>query len=250
MRLLSAFLLLSAPWLGQAFTHIAHQIGSSGTCSSTSSSSAGSAMIRAGAARFGGARTAALKRVTVMVAREANTDAHPTRSSLTRKPRISEDMSKLMMEQAHMEMSASLTYISLSYWFDRRGMSGYKDYFRKQSDEEREHSLQFLDYLSKRGEIATINPSKLVQPSTEFETPLHAMECYLAHERAVADSINDKFSKAMQAGDWPTISFLQPFVAYQIEEEDTADTMMEEVYRLAQKDLTQVADLLQQQRGE
>eukprot|EP00611_Tribonema_gayanum_P017036 TRINITY_DN29563_c0_g1_i1.p1 TRINITY_DN29563_c0_g1~~TRINITY_DN29563_c0_g1_i1.p1 ORF type:complete len:246 (-),score=77.96 TRINITY_DN29563_c0_g1_i1:411-1070(-) len=164
---------------------------------------------------------------------------------LQRQSRIKDDMKNMLLEQAHIEMSASLAYLSMSYWFDREGMEGFRDFFRKQSDEERGHSIQFLDFLSKRGAVSAITPSKLLKdPETEFQTALHAMETYLALERFVADSINSKYSKAMDAKDWPTVSFLQPFVAYQIEEEDEADSMMEQVYRLTKsKDLTQVMDI-------
>jgi ferritin len=61
----------------------------------------------------------------------------------------------------------------------------YSTYFRKQSDEERGHCLQFLDFLSKRGGTSIIKPNMLTEPPTDFQSPLHAMEIYLAHERSV-----------------------------------------------------------------
>lgn len=170
-------------------------------------------------------------------------DAGPSREKLLRKARIPEDMKALLLEQAHVEMSASLAYTGMTFYFDREGMEGFATYFKKQSDEERGHCMQFLEFLSKRGGTSRITPSMLTEPRTDYDSPLHAMECYLAHERAVADSINTKYEQAMNAKDWPTATFLQPFITYQVDEEDTADKMMEEVYKLTKgRDMTQVLD--------
>jgi ferritin len=104
--------------------------------------------------------------------------------------------------QANMEMQASLEYMSMSYWFDKRGMTGFRDHFREQSAEERGHSMEFLDYVNKRGGTARI--LSLVTPAVEFKSPSVAMTHYLDLERKVADSINDKYAKANDAKDWPT----------------------------------------------
>lgn len=147
----------------------------------------------------------------------------------------------MLLEQANVEMTASLTYLSISYWFDDRGMSGFSDHFRKASDEEKGHSMEFLDYVTKRGGKARV--LKVEETTTTFDDPLKAMEFYLDKERAVADSINSKYARAMELKDWPTVSFLQPFVAYQVEEEDEADNLMQEMYRLSSKrDLSQLMD--------
>lgn len=162
----------------------------------------------------------------------------------SRPKRISDAIEQALLEQANVEMTASLKYLHMSYWFDRRGMAGYKEHFLKQSAEERGHSIEFLDYVTKRG--GTAKMLKLNEQETEYKSPLHAMECYLDAERAVADSINKKYQMAHDEKDWATVSFLQPFVAYQVNEEEEADNMMEEIYRLSNKqDLTMIMDLKQ-----
>jgi ferritin len=75
------------------------------------------------------------------------------------------------------------------------------------------------------------------------------MTHYLDLERKVADSINDKYGKANDARDWPTSGFLKKFVDYQVEEEEEADALAEEMYRLTKKgDLSQLLDIEQRKK--
>lgn len=165
-----------------------------------------------------------------------------------RPKRISDDIEKMLLEQAQLEHTASLTYLAMSYWFDKRGMQGFRDHFREQSEEERGHSIEFLDYVNKRGGTAKI--LSLPEPATDFTSPAVAMTYYLDLERKVADSINEKYEKAHEARDWPTKGFLQKFVDYQVEEEEEADGLAEEMYRLTKKgDLSQLLDIEQRKRN-
>lgn len=162
-------------------------------------------------------------------------------SNPERPKRISDEIEALLLEQAKVEMSASQVYLSMSYWFEDRGLEAYSKHFKEQSEEERGHCIEFLDYVAKRGGKVVV-PS-LPQPALEFEDPATAMTYYLDLERKVADSINDKYSKAMDARDWPTVSFLQPFSAYQIAEEEEADALAQKIFRLTKKgDLSQLLD--------
>lgn len=49
-------------------------------------------------------------------------------------------------KQINMELSASYTYLSMACYFDRNDVAlhGFFEFFRKQSDEEREHAQKVL----------------------------------------------------------------------------------------------------------
>ena len=141
-----------------------------------------------------------------------------------------------------MEMNASMTYLSMSYFFESRGMTGFQKKYKEASEEERGHSLEFLDYVSKRGGTPRVQATQA--PIVDFKDPVHAVSATLDYERKVSDSINEKYGIAMEARDWPTVSFLQKFVAYQIEEEDESETAAQEMYRLVKKgDYSQLLDI-------
>ena len=65
----------------------------------------------------------------------------------------SESCSNEVNRQINMEYSASYAYDYLSSYFDRNsvGLKGVAAYFRKASDEEREHAHKLIAYQNMRG---------------------------------------------------------------------------------------------------
>merc|ERR1712109_245222 len=64
-----------------------------------------------------------------------------------------EDCEALVNKQINLELHASYVYMSMAYYFDRDDVaySGFSSYFKKNSDEEREHGEKFIKYQNKRG---------------------------------------------------------------------------------------------------
>merc|ERR1711953_793595 len=64
-----------------------------------------------------------------------------------------EECEALINKQINMELYASYVYLSMSYYFARDDVAlhGYAKYFKKNSDEERDHAQKFMDYQNKRG---------------------------------------------------------------------------------------------------
>ncbi|GFR81961.1 ferritin [Elysia marginata] len=78
-----------------------------------------------------------------------------------------------------MQLYASYCYQSLSYYFDRDdvALAGFAKYFKKASDEEREHGEKFMTYQNKRGGRIILQDIK--KPEFEDITCLKAMEIAL-----------------------------------------------------------------------
>ena len=74
----------------------------------------------------------------------------------------SESCSNEVNRQINMEYSASYAYDYLSSYFDRNsvGLKGVAAYFRKASDEEREHAHKLIAYQNMRG--GEVNLSNIV----------------------------------------------------------------------------------------
>ncbi|EZA50629.1 hypothetical protein DMN91_004315 [Ooceraea biroi] len=64
-----------------------------------------------------------------------------------------EECEEALNKQINLELFASYVYLSMACYFDRSDVAlpGLYKYFKKASDEEREHAMKFLTYQNKRG---------------------------------------------------------------------------------------------------
>merc|ERR1711988_1933143 len=100
-----------------------------------------------------------------------------------------EDSEALINKQINMEFYASYVYLSMSSWFNRddQALHGFASFFRKASDEERDHGMKLMEYQTSRGGRCKFQD--IAKPSTmEWGTPLQAMEAALELEKTVNQS--------------------------------------------------------------
>jgi ferritin len=138
---------------------------------------------------------------------------------------LSETLQQAINRQITMEFSASHAYIAAAGYFENLNLSGFGNWFRVQSEEEREHALRFFDYVLDRG--GRVQIGALSEPQAEFSSPLEAFEFALAHERKVTAAINAIYKLAVDEHDYATQSMLKWFVDEQIEEEKNAEELIQ-----------------------
>merc|ERR1712043_21074 len=92
--------------------------------------------------------------------------------------------------QINMELYASYTYQSMSMYFDRDDVAlpGFAKYFKKASDEEREHAEKFMKYQNKRGGRIVLQDIKKPDRD-EWGCGLDAMQTALALEKSVNQAL-------------------------------------------------------------
>ena len=98
-----------------------------------------------------------------------------------------EECEALINKQINMEFYASYVYMSMSAYFDRddQAYPGFSAFFKKSSDEEREHGEKLIKYQNKRGGKVVFQD--ISKPSTmEWGTPLDALEAALELEKTVS----------------------------------------------------------------
>ncbi|CAL8115900.1 unnamed protein product [Orchesella dallaii] len=108
-----------------------------------------------------------------------------TNGSLNRQ-NFHEDCEAHINKQINMELYASYVYMSMAYYFDREDVAfpGLSKWFKKASDEEREHAEKFMKYQNMRGGRIVLQPiSKPTQD--EWSSPLEAMSAALELEKSV-----------------------------------------------------------------
>lgn len=134
---------------------------------------------------------------------------------------------KALNEQINAELFSAYLYLSMSSWFDSKGLRGFANWERIQAMEERDHATKIFDYVLTRGGRAIM--TKIDAPKTEWKDPKDAFETQLAHELKVTSLINNLVNLSISEKDHATMNFLQWFVNEQVEEEDNARTILDQL---------------------
>ena len=140
---------------------------------------------------------------------------------------ISEKLQNAINEQITAEMWSANLYLSMSFYFEKEGVSGFANWMKKQSQEELEHAYVMADYIIKRGGVAKVDKIDVV-PSG-WGTPLEVFEHVYKHECHVSKMIDELVSVASAERDNATQDFLWGFVREQVEEEATAQGIVDKI---------------------
>jgi ferritin len=92
--------------------------------------------------------------------------------------------------------------------------------------------MKFYDYINERA--GRVNLMSISAPSAEWDSPLAVFEQVYKHEQKVTGLINDLVTLALAETDHATNNFLQWFVAEQVEEESSADEIVQRLRLLGE----------------
>jgi len=116
--------------------------------------------------------------------------------------------------QINIEYSISYLYHSMYAFFDRDnvGLPGFAEYFKHESEEEREHAEKLIEYQNKRGGRVVLGA--LMSPITEFDheqkgEALYSMELALSLEKLNYEKLVDVHKVADEAGDPSLTDFIE-----------------------------------------
>jgi ferritin len=87
--------------------------------------------------------------------------------------------------------------------------------------------MKFYDFINQRG--GRVFLTAIDAPPTEWDSPTAVFEDTLQHERKVTGLINELVEIAVEERDHATQIFLQWFVTEQVEEEDNAGSVLEQL---------------------
>lgn len=133
---------------------------------------------------------------------------------------LSEKMNDELNKQINAEMFSSYLYMSMSGWFEAKGLSGFANWMRVQAKEETFHAEKIYDYVHERAGRVILEA--IEKPDNDWDSSLHVFEEALKHEEKVSAMINDLVDLSISEKDHATNNFLQWFVAEQVEEEASA----------------------------
>ena len=136
-------------------------------------------------------------------------------------------MQEALNQQVNAEMYSSYMYLSMSGWFEDKSLAGCARWMRMQAQEELMHAMKIYDFIHERGGQAQLRA--IEEPPGNWDSALAVFENVLSHERKVTGLINELVDLAIQEKDHASNIFLQWFVTEQVEEEASADAVLQKL---------------------
>ncbi len=151
---------------------------------------------------------------------------------------ISDGLNKAINDEIGRELLASHQYIAIAAYFDDRALRLLAKLFFKQADEEREHAIKFVHYLT---EVSGSVVIPLVEaPRVEFASAEEAIQLALDWELDVTRHINDLLNLAADEKDHAAYEFLQWFAREQVEEVKKMDDMLKITKSVGERNIIMV----------
>lgn len=151
---------------------------------------------------------------------------------------ISAELNKAFNEEIGRELFASHQYIAIASYFDGRALKKLAALFFKQSEEEREHAMKFVEYLNDVG--GKVEVPAVDAPQSEFQSAEEAVRLALQWELEVTRHINDLMTMAIEQKDYAAQEFLDWFVKEQVEEVSTMQDLLQIVQQVGEHHLIMV----------
>lgn len=144
---------------------------------------------------------------------------------------LSAKMQAALNAQINAEYYSSYLYLAMAAYAESINLRGFAHWFRLQAQEEMGHAMKFFDYVhGRRGQVEL---KSIESPPAKWDSPLAVFEATMQHEQHVTALINKLVQQAAEERDYATHTFLQWFVTEQVEEEATADQIIQQL-RLVQ----------------
>ena len=140
---------------------------------------------------------------------------------------ISKKMVKALNEQVNAEFFSAYLYLSMVSYFKSLNLNGFANWMKVQTQEEVSHAMKIYEFINERGGRITLKA--IDGPQTEWDSPLEVFKAVYEHEQKVTSLINDLVNLAIEEKDHATNTFLQWFVNEQVEEEASADQVVQQL---------------------
>jgi len=159
---------------------------------------------------------------------------------------LSQRLEEAVNEQINKELYSAYLYLSMSAYCEAEKLPGAANWMRVQAQEELGHAMRLFDYVNAAGGRVVLKAIEM--PPPVWKSPLEMFEEVLAHERKVTGSINRLYEVALKEKDSATQTELQWFVTEQVEEEQNAAQVVEQLKRVGERPMGMV--MLDRELGE
>lgn len=140
---------------------------------------------------------------------------------------LKQQIEKAINEQINAETYSAYLYWAMSAYFETINLKGFANWMAVQAQEELTHAAKFYRYVNERG--GRVKLTAIEAPAVEWESPLAVFKEAYTHECHVTNLINKLVDLSLAESDHATHNFLQWFVAEQVEEEASADEVVQQL---------------------
>lgn len=138
---------------------------------------------------------------------------------------LHKEIEKALNDQINAEMWSAYLYLSMAAFCHSNGNPGMGKWFEVQFQEEQDHAKILFNYIISRGGNVVL--SQIDEVPTKWDSLLDVFESTLAHEQKVTSLINNLFAMTTAQNDYATQSMLKWFIDEQVEEEESAQTIID-----------------------
>jgi len=140
---------------------------------------------------------------------------------------IKATVQKALNDQIRKEFYSHYLYLSMAAFLESINLRGCARWMRIQAKEEEEHAMKLFEHIIERqGKVVL---ETIDAPTAKWKTPKDIFENAYNHERKVTESINKIVELAESEKDYATTNFLQWFVNEQVEEEASANEILQKL---------------------
>jgi ferritin len=140
---------------------------------------------------------------------------------------ISKKIEKAFNKQINAEIYSSYLYLSMAAYVESETFKGIAHWLQLQAQEELAHAMKFYNFIYDRG--GRVELAAIEGPKTSWKSLLDVFENVYEHECKVTGLINDLVDLALAEKDHASNAFLQWFVNEQVEEEATAQEIVDKM---------------------
>jgi ferritin len=145
---------------------------------------------------------------------------------------IDEKMEAALNGQINAELYSAYLYLSMEAFFHSKSLKGFARWMRVQALEEMTHADRIAAHVISRGGRVTLD--SIGRPGSSWKSPADVFEHVLAHERKVTSLIHELVELAALRKDHAALTILQWFVTEQVEEEASAQEILEQLAMVAE----------------
>ncbi len=146
---------------------------------------------------------------------------------------MTQKLQDAFIKQVNEELFSAYLYLSMASWLDSKSFKGTSHWMNMQAQEEMLHAMKLVGFMQEKG--AKVLYSQIAAPQTDWETLVDVFEDTCAHEAKITGCINDLVDLAIEERDHAACNLLQWFVNEQVEEEATAQEILEKIKLVGEK---------------
>lgn len=136
-----------------------------------------------------------------------------------------EKLADALNRQVAAEFYSGYLYLQMAAWFEARKLKGFANWMRVQAQEEASHAMIMFNHMAARGIPVVLG--RIDPPGTNYESAVDVFAKTLAHEQTVTGMIKHLFALAVSEKDDDARSMLKWFVDEQVEEEESAEAILD-----------------------